>query len=134
MTKRLFQAMLLSLVAASTIAVAQTDRIEGRWINSRHDMIVSVSRCGPDYCATVVTASDRAKANARKGGTLNFIGTQILDVRAAGRGTFKGKAFDPETNLHVAATVRMVGPETMNLKACLFVGLFCEEQRWTKVS
>jgi uncharacterized protein (DUF2147 family) len=128
------RAALLALVIASTAAVAQPRGPEGLWANPKHSMIVSVDRCGPDYCATVVKASDKAQANARKGGAEHFIGTEILRVQPAGDGTLKGKAFDPETNMHVAATVRIVAPGVMDLKGCAFLGLICEEQRWTKVS
>jgi uncharacterized protein (DUF2147 family) len=128
------RAGLLALAIASTAAIAQPSGLEGLWANPKHNMIVSVDRCGPDYCATVVNASDKAQANARKGGTEHFIGTEILRVRPAGDGTLRGKAFDPETNMHVAATVTVVGPDAMDIKGCAFLGLICEEQRWTKVS
>lgn len=98
-------------------------------------MVVRVSRCdGADYCAVVIKASEKAQANARKGGTMHFIGTEILRVHPASGGVFKGTAFDPETNMHVAATVRVVGPGMMDLKGCAFLGLVCEQQRWTKIS
>ena len=125
--------LMLGLISAAA-AAAEELPLEGHWANAKHSMIVIVARCGPDYCATVVEASDKAKANARKGGTLNFIGTQVLDVRPSGDGSFKGKAFDPETNMHVPATVRVDGPGAMIIKGCVFAGLFCEEQRWTRVS
>lgn len=99
-------------------------------------MVVNVSRCGggPDYCAIVLKASAKAQANAAKGGTTHFIGTEILRVRPASNGMFKGTAFDPETNMHVDATVTMVSPGVMDLKGCALFGLVCESQRWTKVS
>ena len=127
-------AALVALGAAASPVAAQPLPIEGHWANPKGSMIVNVGRCGADYCAIVVKASDKAKANARKGGTENFIGTQILDVRPAGDGTFKGTAFDPETNMHPSATVRIVGPGVMAIKGCVFAGLFCEQQRWTKVN
>jgi len=99
-------------------------------------MVVNVSRCedGRFYCAIVLKASAKAQANAAKGGTKHFIGTEILRVRPSGEGMFKGTAFDPETNMHVDATVTMNGPGVMDLKACALFGLVCESQRWTKVN
>jgi uncharacterized protein (DUF2147 family) len=92
-----------------------------------------VTRCdGNSYCAIVQKASAKAQANARKGGTKNFIGTEILRVRESGDGEFKGKAFDPESNMHVPATVRFVDAGTIEIQGCaLFV--ICKTQRWTKV-
>ena len=98
-------------------------------------MVVDVSRCdSDDYCAVVVKASAKVQANARKGGTEHFIGTQILHVRGTGDRTFKGSAFDPESNMHVSATVRVLGPGVMEMKGCALLGLVCEAQRWTKLN
>jgi uncharacterized protein (DUF2147 family) len=125
----------LALGAAATPAVAQPDGLLGQWENPKHSMVVDVSRCrAGDYCAVVIKASAKAQANARKGGTEHFIGTEILRVRDTGERTFKGTAFDPESNMHVSATVRVVGPGVMEMKGCALLGLVCEEQRWTKVN
>src|SRR5206468_12720648 len=108
---------------------------EGHWTNPKHTTVVNVSRCGGNaYCAVVLRASAKAQANARKGGTMHFIGTEILRVRPAGDGTFKGTAFDPESNMHVSATVTVLGAGQMEIKGCALFGLVCQAQRWTKVS
>lgn len=126
---------LLALASAASPAVAQDGAFEGHWANPKHTTVVNVSRCGGDnYCAVVLKASAKAQANARKGGTLHFVGTEILRVRAAGKGTFKGTAFDPESNMHVSATVRVLGPGSMEIRGCALLGLVCESQRWSKVS
>jgi uncharacterized protein (DUF2147 family) len=127
-------ALLAAAILASP-AAAQTSAFEGHWANPKHSTIVDVTRCDGDYyCAVVVKASPKAQANARKGGTMHFIGTQILRVRSQGDGTFKGTAFDPESNMRVSATVKVLGPGEMQIKGCALLGLVCEEQRWTKVS
>jgi uncharacterized protein (DUF2147 family) len=132
--KRRFAA-LLALACAAAPAAAQSDGFEGHWANPKHTTIVNVSRCGGnDYCAVVLKASAKAQANARKGGTLHFVGTEILRVHPAGDGVFKGTAFDPESNMHVSATVRVLGAGAMEIKGCALLGLVCESQRWTKVS
>jgi uncharacterized protein (DUF2147 family) len=127
-------AALLAVSIAAAPAAAQPSPFEGQWENPKHNMMVRVSRCGEDYCAVVIKASEKAQANARKGGTMHFIGTEILRVRPASGGMLKGKAFDPETNMHVDATVRIIGPGVMDMKGCAFFGLVCEQQRWTKLS
>jgi uncharacterized protein (DUF2147 family) len=131
----LLAATIMALGFASAPVAAQPSTVEGQWANPKRSMVVSVSGCGSDdYCAVVVKASDKAQANARKGGTLHFIGTEILKVHPVGQGTFKGTAFDPETNMNVSATVRVVGPASMDIKGCAFLGLICDEQRWTKIN
>ena len=127
-------AALPALVFASPSAGASKSMFEGHWTNPKHTTIVNVSRCDREYyCAVVLKASATAQANARKGGTMHFIGTQILHVRPAGDRVFKGTAFDPESNMHIGATVTVLGPGEMEIKGCAVLGLICQEQRWTKV-
>ena len=135
MIRCLFPLALLTAAVLATPAAAQTSAFEGHWANPKHSTIVNVSRCdGEYYCAVVLKASAKAQANARKGGTLHFIGTEILRVRPSGEGVFKGTAFDPESNMHVSATVRVLGPGEMEIRGCALLGLVCQAQRWTKIS
>jgi uncharacterized protein (DUF2147 family) len=130
---RVLIAAATALALAASPAAAQGN-IEGHWTNPKHSTLVHVTRCdGKAYCAIVLKASAKAQANARKGGTKNFIGTEILRVSPAGENLFKGKAFDPESNMHVPATVRFVGSGTIEIQGCALFGLICKAQRWTKV-
>ncbi len=126
-------ALLFLAAAASASASAQTS-IEGRWTNPKRTVVVDVGRCGAAYCAKVVQASAKAKANARKGGTPNLIGTQILSgLRPVGTGRYKGRVFVPKRNIHASATVRQVGSNVMEVQGCALAGLICDEERWTRV-
>ena len=58
----------------------------------------------------------------------------LSDLRRAGDGTFKGKAYEPKRNIRGSATVRQIGPDTMVVKGCAVFGVFCSEQRWTRIS
>jgi uncharacterized protein (DUF2147 family) len=134
MRKFVISAALLAVAPAALVA-APEGGFEGHWTNPKHSTVVRVSRCGgDDYCAVVLKASAKAQANARKGGTMHYIGTEILRVHPTGDGTFKGTAFDPESNMHVSATVTVVGPGQMEIKGCALLGLICQAQRWTKIS
>lgn len=127
-----FIALTTAMALAATPAAARAN-IEGHWTNPKHTTVVKVSECAREtYCAIVLKASAKAQANARKGGTEHFIGTEILHVSDAGNGTYKGKAFDPESNMHVPATVRFVDATTIEIQGCALFGLVCKTQRWTK--
>ena len=131
---RVFAVTALALAMAASPAAADTGGIEGRWTNPKHTTVVHVTRCDRNsYCAIVLKATAKAQANARKGGTEHFIGTEILHVSAAGHGVFKGKAFDPESNMHIPATVRFVDAGTIEIQGCALLGLICKTQRWTKL-
>jgi len=120
--------------AAAAPASAQ-EALEGQWKNAKGSVVVQVEPCGRSWCGTVVHATEKAKAGARKGGTTNLIGTRILsNVRPEGNGVYRGRAFDPKRNVRAPATIRVLGPSTLLVKGCLIGGLLCKEQRWTRIS
>ena len=130
--KRFFLAFALLFLAA--VPASAQASVEGRWTNPKRSVVIEVARCGQAWCATVVAASAKAKANARKGGTENLIGTRILTgARPIGNGIYKGKGFIPKRNVHAPATIRQRGPNVMEVEGCVLAGLLCKEQRWTRV-
>lgn len=139
MAKRMSMKRILSIVAISALLYAPAAAnarapLEGQWKNPKGSVIVRVARCGADYCGTVVEASAKAKATAKKGGTPNLVGTRILsDVKPSGKGVWRGRAFDPKRNIRAPATIRLIGPSTLSIKGCLVSGFICKEQRWTRV-
>lgn len=130
-----FFASLAALTVALSAPASASLPVEGRWANPKKSVIIEVAPCGPAYCGTVVWANERAKANARKGGTDNLVGTRLIsNARPAGNGTYKGRGFVPKQNINAAATVRVAGPNTLIVKGCAVAGLICKEQRWTRVN
>lgn len=129
MKKILAKAGLVLLVAGVPAIASAESTLEGKWANPKHSVIVDVARCGNAFCGTVswATANNRAKGTTP--------GTRVLsDLRPAGDGSYKGNAFDPKRSIHGSATVHQIGPNAMVVKGCAIMGLFCKEQRWTRVS
>lgn len=125
-------ALLASLTLAAAPATAQA--LEGQWTNYKKNVVVQVERCGGAYCGRVVQASAKAKEKARKGGTPNLVGTQILTgLKPIGEGRFRGRAFVPKRNIHATATVRQVSDDVMQVQGCVLGGLLCDSERWTRV-
>ena len=123
--------LLASLISAPALAQAS---VEGRWTNPKRSIVIEVARCGNAWCGTVVAASAKAKANARKGGTPNLVGTRILSgARPVGKGVYKGRGFVPKRNIYAPATIRQRGPNVMEVEGCALGGLLCKEQRWTRI-
>jgi uncharacterized protein (DUF2147 family) len=132
--KRILLSIAAAAVALGAPASAKAQALEGKWTNPKRSVIVNVSRCGEAYCGTVSWASDKNKAKVSENGR-ELIGTRILsDLRPAGNGLYKGRAFEPKRNIRGSATVRQVGPNTMVVKGCAVLGMLCREQRWTRVS
>ena len=120
---------LVALAATVPVHAAAQAALEGKWANPHKSVIVSVAPCGGAFCGTVSWANAR---NREKGVTA---GTRVLsDLRAQGGGIYKGKAYEPKRGLSGSATVHQLGPNVMVVKGCAVMGLFCREQRWTRVS
>ena len=134
MTRILIRALAVAAVTAVPLS-ASAKGLEGQWRNPKGSVVVKVSNCGGNaFCATVVDASAKAQAGARRGGTARLIGTQILtDLKPTGNGTYKGRAFEPKRNIRAPATVKVVGPDTITVRGCLISGIICKSQRWTRV-
>jgi uncharacterized protein (DUF2147 family) len=128
--------ILLALAAAVPVTASAQAALEGHWRNPKGSVIVHVAPCGNAWCGTVVDASDRARASARRGGTPNLIGTRILSgLRPTGDGVYKGLVFDPKRNIRAPATIRLLGANALEVRGCAIAGmLLCKEQRWTRVS
>lgn len=129
----LLAALVAGLVASPSAAIAKAP-IEGRWVNPKGSVTVKIAACGEGFCGTVVDASAKAKATARKGGTASLVGTQVMsDFRPKGDGIYAGRAFDPKRNIRAPATIRVTGSSTLVVRGCLIKAIICKEQRWTKV-
>jgi uncharacterized protein (DUF2147 family) len=135
MKRILAKAAAILFAAIVPVTASAQAAIEGHWKNPKGSVVVKVAHCGEGYCGTVVEASEKAKATARRGGTPQLVGTRILsNVRPNGDGTYKGQAFDPKRNIRAPATIRLLGPSTLIVRGCVISGILCKEQRWTRIS
>jgi uncharacterized protein (DUF2147 family) len=90
--------------------------------------------CGGGVCGTVIWANDKAKEDARRGGTDPLVGAQLLkDFKSDGQGGWQGQAFVPDIHVTVPGTLALSGPDTLEVSGCLFGQLGCTTQHWTRV-
>ena len=127
--KRFILTIAAAAVALGASAPAYAQALEGRWTNPKKSVIVSVARCGDAYCGTVAWASAKNRAKGAEPGT-----RVLTDLKPSGNGLYKGRAYEPKREIRGSATVRQVGPNVMVVKGCAVAGLFCKEQRWTRIS
>ena len=124
--------LLASLLIAGP---ASAQALEGKWTNYKKNVVVQVERCGAAYCGRVVQASAKAKEKARRGGTPNLVGTQILTgLKPIGDGRYRGRAFVPKRNIHATATVRQLNANVMQVSGCVLGGMLCDNEKWTRVT
>lgn len=106
---------------------------EGRWTHPNGSVTVLISECGGAWCGTVVAATDKAKADAAKGGTKDLIGTQLMSgFTAAGEGKWKGRLFVPDINKRPRAELRLLDANRLLVRGCMAGKVLCRSQTWTR--
>ena len=124
-------AMLLLTSAASLSQKPGQDLVLRNPSNSVH---VRIHPCGKTRCGTVVWANDKAKADSARGGTPNLVGTELFrEFREVSPKVWKGKVFVPDINKVLTGTGTVKDQNTIVARGCLFAGMGCKSQTWTRV-
>ena len=122
--------MLLALLAMIANDPAP---IEGRWKNPSGRVTVEIVACGEAYCGTVIAAAESAKADARRGGTADLVGTQLMTgFKPAGPGKWRGRMFVPDINHRSKAELRLIGTDRLKVTGCMVGRMVCKSQYWTR--
>lgn len=126
--------MMQLLVALATMLVQSSEpALEGNWRNPRGSVIISFAPCAEAMCGRVQWASDKAIADARKGGTDPLIGIELLrDFVPKGEGRWKGRIFLPDLNRTSKAELRQLGPDQVKVSGCAVGRIICKSQVWTR--
>jgi uncharacterized protein (DUF2147 family) len=102
--------------------------------NPSNSVHVRVHPCGKSRCGTVVWANDKAKADSARGGTRNLVGTELFrEFREVSPKVWKGKVFVPDLNKVLTGTGTVKDQNTIVARGCLFAGMGCKSQTWTRV-
>lgn len=124
----------VAALAAPSLASAQ-ESIYGVWRNPKNSVHINIEPCGQYLCGRVVWATDKAKEDARDGGTANLIGSQLFRNFAPSKtGTWKGKVFVPDLNVTVSGSAELLDANTLKARGCIFAGIGCKSQNWKRVS
>lgn len=121
------------LLALATMAVAADAPIQGKWKNPSGSVVVAIGPCGDAWCGTVASASDGAKADARRGGTATLVGTRLMTgFKPAGADKWRGRLFIPDMNHRSKAELRIVGADKLKVTGCMVGRMICKSQMWTR--
>lgn len=105
----------------------------GRWASPSGSVTIEIAPCGPAYCGTVIAASEKAKADAARGGTKALLGATLLSgFVAAAQGRWKGRLFVPDINRRTKADLVLVDPNTLRVRGCAIGMALCKSQLWTR--
>ena len=121
------------LIALAAMIAADAAPIEGRWKNPSGRVTVLIEACGEAYCGSVIAAAESAKADARRGGTANLVGTQLMNgFKPAGPGKWRGRMFVPDINHRSKAELRLIGAVQLKVTGCMVGRMICKSQLWTR--
>ena len=102
--------------------------------NPSNSVHVRIHPCGKTRCGTVVWANDNAKADSARGGTRNLVGTELFrEFSEVSPKVWKGKVFVPDINKVLTGTGTVKDQNTIVARGCLFAGMGCKSQIWTRV-
>ncbi len=120
----------IALIAFATPALA--DPAEGIWQTEVDDgafAYVTIAPCADAYCGAI----SRTFRNGGEEYQSENIGRQIvIDMVAAGDGSYKGKAWRP-SNDKVYIGKMSVSGNALVLKGCVAGGLICVGQNWVRI-
>jgi uncharacterized protein (DUF2147 family) len=118
---------------AAAVAALPDGAHLGTWQNPAGSVHIRATRCGEQICGTVVFANDKAKADARRGGTDPLVGTQLFEEFVArGSREWRGRVFVPDMNRRVTGTATLVDENTIRVEGCA-ARIICRNQVWTRV-
>ncbi|QKS02275.1 DUF2147 domain-containing protein [Sphingomonas sp. CL5.1] len=131
--------MRIAAVAAlvSIVAPVEAQRgpaLTGTWRNDSGSVRIRIAPCGQGLCGRVVAASEKAVADAARGGTDRLIGTELFhDFRREDDGLWYGQVYVPDIGQTFDGTLELVDHDTIVGKGCLFAGFGCKTQSWKRV-
>lgn len=125
----------LVLLTGSGAAAAQAELSpNGLWRNPSGNVEVRIEECGPKVCGRVASASDRAKADAARGGHPDLIGMDLFeDFKRDGANTFRGRVFVPDINRRFSGKLTIKDENRIRVRGCLTRNTGCRSQTWTRV-
>lgn len=128
--------ILLSLIATLSITPAQAQKQPdwvGTWRNGSNSVHIRTEPCGRNLCGRVVWANAKAKADARRGGTAQLIGTRIFRDFKRDGAEWRGKVFVPDIGKTFSGTLTQPDRNTLRGSGCLLGHIACKEQTWKRV-
>ncbi len=126
---------LFSLAAPAYAGPSPAAPVASEWRNPSNSVHVRIDKCGGALCGTVTWASEKAIADARRGGTETLVGTHLFrDLKPAGAGKWSGKVFVPDIRQTFSGTIQFADGDKMVGKGCVLFGLICKSQTWSRLN
>jgi uncharacterized protein (DUF2147 family) len=104
-------------IGVLTAGAAAADPIEGNWRTKVGDT-AAIAGCGGAFCITLKNGQ--------------YAGRMIGKMSASGGGNYEGEITKPDTGKTYSGKAKLSG-NSLQLSGCVFGGLICESQIWTRL-
>ena len=128
--------LLVCMALSTSPGAAQTENsLMGVWRDPNDTVHVRTEPCGERVCGVVIWASEAAKADAKRGGTDDLIGTTVFrDFKQEKENVWRGRVFVPDIRATFSGTLTLVGKDQLRGSGCLLGKIVCKTRTWNRVS
>jgi|SRR3954451_16084475 uncharacterized protein (DUF2147 family) len=115
-------------------AHAQSADPSGTWLTESGDTRVRIAQCGAAYCGTIVSSTHKKDENNQdaKLRDRSIVGVQMMwDIKPSGDG-YSGQLYNPQDGKTYTGKLKVTAPDTLLLSGCVFGGLICRSQNWSR--
>jgi uncharacterized protein (DUF2147 family) len=124
-------AIALATIGAPALAAPPPS---GVWANPSNSVHVTFKRCGDAICGTVVWASEKAEADARRGGGDRLVGTMLFrDFVEEDPHSWSGEVYIPDIGQSLSGTITQIDARTLVGEGCVLAGFGCKSQTWKRL-
>jgi uncharacterized protein (DUF2147 family) len=129
--KRLLLALSAAAIGLSPTSALAKSNLEGRWKNGA--MQIVIAPCGRALCGTIVRASPKQQAKARRGSGTDLTGARLIDnIQPAGPGTWRANVFVADRNINARSTIQQVSPNRLTVRGCV-LAVICKTTHWDRI-
>lgn len=139
MSGRLWMMAVAVALAGGVPMPAQADPmadIVGRWRDSDGESEIAIGRCGAALCGRIVWLREPRIDRFNPDESLrsrSLLGLQVLSgFRPEGPGNLAGEGYNPADGKTYRTTLELAARDTLVVRGCVFGGLICDDDTWTR--
>jgi uncharacterized protein (DUF2147 family) len=95
----------------------------GVWLTEDKDGKVRIEQCGANLCGYAV--DEKSNKNSEQ---------ILIDMKPGKDSKWSGRIVDPNTGSTYDSTIALKASNTLRVEGCVFGGIFCGGQTWTRVN
>jgi uncharacterized protein (DUF2147 family) len=133
----------LAFVIALAPFTAVADGLKGKWLTEEGKGQVVFADCGPKLCGRIVWLKEPNDAAGNPHvDALNenqslrsrpIVGLKLTELTSDGNGGWKGTIYNPEDGKTYTSEASIQKDGSLLIKGCMFGGLLCDSQTWTRL-